>query len=99
MSAKDTLEHKPKSAWEIYSSKKHRSAMNALAKRYLDFLTRCKTERETVEFVRDKAEEAGFVPDFHSKACFRILHGKTIFLARKGKRAAVRGVPLRGSAC
>jgi aspartyl aminopeptidase len=91
------LEHKPKSCWEIFHKAKDRRAMDALAKRYLSFLTACKTERETIHHVVTQAEKAGFTPDLHSKACFRNLHGKTIMLARKGKRPLHEGFRLIGA--
>jgi aspartyl aminopeptidase len=68
--------------------------MDALAKRYVAFLSACKTERETVRYIMEQAEKAGLTPDFHAKACFRNLHGKTIFLARKGKRPLHEGFRL-----
>ena len=40
-----TLAYKPQSAWESYDDAKQRKNMEALAARYIDFLTRCKTKR------------------------------------------------------
>ena len=42
------LAHKNRSAWEVYASTKERKAMRSLAESYVDFISRCKTERETV---------------------------------------------------
>ena len=100
MSAKkNELEYNPKTCWEIYSSLKHRKAMDDMAGRYVDFLTACKTERETVRWVLEKVEAAGLTPDFHSRACFRVLHEKAIFLARKGERPLSDGVRIIGGPC
>jgi aspartyl aminopeptidase len=88
------LEFNPKSCWEIYGKAEDRRAMDAMAKRYVAFLSTCKTERETVQYIVEQAEKAGFSPDFRTKACFRNFHGKTIFLARKGKRPLREGFRL-----
>ncbi len=90
------LEFKPRSCWDVYATKKDRKAMDAMAKDYLAFLTRCKTERETVAYVREKALAAGFVEGVPAKAktCFRSFKGKTIFLARKGRRPLREGFRL-----
>ncbi len=78
------LEHKPKSCWETFDGENDRQAMDALAERYLAFISECKTEREVVEYVRKRAQEAGYSEDFSSDKVFRVFKGKTIFLARKG---------------
>lgn len=89
-----TLEHTPKSCWEVYDSPEHRSAMDALAVRYLDFLTRCKTEREVVDYVLDAAKAAGFSEDFTNQTVIRPFRGKSVFLARKGKKPLGDGLRL-----
>lgn len=91
------LEHQPKSCWDVYGSKAHGAAMDALAKRYLDFLSRCKTERETVDYVRERVTKAGFREDFAAKAVFREMRGKSTFLARKGKLPLSKGFRLIGA--
>ena len=63
MSKKDTLEYEPKSAWEVYAGKKDRKAMDAMAKRYVEFLSECKTERLVMDYVRKKVKKAGFADD------------------------------------
>lgn len=88
------LEHKPKSAWEVYASAAHVRAMNRLAEDYRRFLTRCKTERETVRHVVEAALAAGFQEDFAAKACLRASRGKTVFLARRGRRPLSAGYRL-----
>ncbi|WP_147821039.1 aminopeptidase [Salidesulfovibrio onnuriiensis] len=91
------LEHKPKSAWEVYSSKKHVAAMDKLADRYIDFLSRCKTERLVMDYVRERAEAAGFSEDFAKSAVVRIQRGKAGFMARRGKRPLSEGFRLIGA--
>jgi aspartyl aminopeptidase len=91
------LEHKAESCWKIYSSPDHKNEMDGLADRYLDFLTKCKTERETVEYVRKAVEDAGFSDNLDSSACYKVFRDKTIFIARKGKRPLAEGFRLVGA--
>lgn len=91
------LEYEPKSAWEAYASKKDIKAMGAMADRYVDFLSRCKTERLVMDFVRGKVEGAGFVDDLAAPLAYRFNRNKTCFLARKGRRALSQGFRLVGA--
>lgn len=107
--SKDKTESAPslaieaKSCWETYAAKADRAAMRKLADRYVDFLSACKTERETVAHVRKALTEAGFVEDiggtFAGNAVFRVLKGKTVFVARKGKKPLREGFRLLGAHC
>lgn len=89
---KKELEHTPKSCWEIYSSAKDRKAMRVLAERYIDFLTACKTERETVAFVREKLLAAGYSEDFSQERVFRVFKDKAVLIARRGKQPLDKGL-------
>jgi aspartyl aminopeptidase len=91
------LEYKPANGWQTYSSNEHREAMDALADRYLRFLSQCKTEREVMRFVREQLELAGFTDDLSSEKCFRFSRGKTVFMARKGRRPLSEGFRLVGA--
>lgn len=91
------LEYKPKSCWEVYSSAKRRKEMDNLAKEYLAFLTRCKTERETVSYVRELAERAGFSEGIAPGGAMFALRGKTIVLARPGRKPLQQGFRLLGA--
>jgi aspartyl aminopeptidase len=93
----DTLEYTPKNCWEVYSSAKQRKEMDALSKEYLSFLTNCKTERETVAYVREMAEKAGFVEGIALGGAMFTLRGKTIILARPGQKALKHGFRLLGA--
>jgi aspartyl aminopeptidase len=92
-----------KSCWETYDSKAERKAMRKLADRYIDFLSACKTERETVASVRRELNEAGFVEcpdgDFTGDAVFRVIKGKSMFVARKGVKPLRDGFRLLGAHC
>jgi aspartyl aminopeptidase len=83
-----------KNCWEVYSNPQHLKKMEALAGRYLDFLSRCKTERETVEYLRERLERAGFGKKGHKDALLATLHGKTLFVARRGKAPLAQGLRL-----
>lgn len=91
------LEHEPKSCWEIFKDEEHQQGMDDLAARYIDFLTRCKTERETIKYVEEKLKEAGFEDYIGADLCFRSFRDKTIFIARKGKKPLSQGFRLVGA--
>ena len=83
-----------KSGWEVYRTPEHREAMFALADDYMDFLTAAKTERETVDEVIARLLEAGYAEGFQSDKAWQTLHGKAIFVARKGRRPLADGIRL-----
>ena len=91
------LESKPKSCFEVYAAPKDKKAMAKLAADYMAFLGACKTERETVDYVVAKAAAAGFSEAFSAPAVYRVLRGKTVFLARRGKRPLSDGFRLIGA--
>ena len=99
MSKKTNLEYEPKSAWEVYSSKKDIKAMDTMAAEYVEFLGTCKTERLVMDYVRERVEKAGFVDDLRAPQAFRFNRNKTCFLARKGKRPLSEGFRLVGAHC
>ena len=87
------LAYKPKSIWDNADAKT-RKEMEALAQRYIDFITHCKTERETVEYVRQRLAEHGYAEDFSGDRVMRSLRGKAIFAARKGALPLSQGLSL-----
>ena len=89
-----TLAYKPQSAWETYADAKQRKSMEALAARYIDFLTRCKTERETVDYARERLSQAGYSEDFSKERVLRPLRGKALFAARRGSEPLEEGLAL-----
>jgi aspartyl aminopeptidase len=97
MAKKSDLLFESRSCWETYAGKTHAAAMDDAARRYLDFLSACKTERETVVWVRERLQEAGFSEDFGQTAVFRDMRGKTMFIARKGRRSLAEGFRLVGA--
>jgi len=97
MSKKSNLEYDPRTAWEVYGSKKHLKAMDRTAADYVKFLSRCKTERLVMDYVRGRVEKAGFVDDLKAPLAYRFNRNKTCFLARKGKRPLSEGFRLIGA--
>ncbi|MCA1943885.1 MAG: aminopeptidase [Desulfovibrio sp.] len=95
--ADNPLFHTPASAWERYASTEDRQAMDDLALRYLAFLTACKTERETVRYIVDRAAAAGYMENLTAARYLRPWRGKTVLLARKGRRPLAEGFRLLGA--
>ena len=89
----NALAYKPKNIWESADAGT-RKDMAALAQRYVDFLTRCKTERETVAYVRERLAAQGYTEDFAHERVMRPLRGKALFAARRGTLPLERGLAL-----
>ena len=98
----DVKSFKPSSAWDSITAKEQK----ILEKRctdYLNFIAECKTERATVEYVKTKAEKAGFkmLPDLGkgkklkpgTKVMF-INNNRAICLGIIGKKPANEGIRL-----
>jgi len=91
------LDFEAKSCWEVYSSSAHRKKMAEIGDRYREFLSGCKTEREVVAHVADLAREAGFSEDASGGKVLRVFRGKTLMLARRGKKGLEHGFRLVGA--
>ena len=89
-----TLAYKSRNCWEVYNGAKDEKAMTELAARYVEFLSRCKTERETIAYVEERLAKAGFSAEFGGERVMRSLHGKTLFIARRGKAPLKDGLRL-----
>ena len=83
-----------KNGWTHYADAASQEQMDALATRYMDFLSHAKTERETVDLVVEALKGAGFSEDFTKDLVFRTYRGKAVFVARKGKKPLASGVRL-----
>lgn len=90
----EVLVHKGVNCWERYGSEAQRRAMESMAGEYLDFLTRCKTERETVAWIMEEAEQRGFSTDMNSDVIMIPLRSKAILLARRGSKPMAEGLRL-----
>ncbi len=97
VSDKKKLEFTVRNCWETYSSPAETKRMWELAERYIAFLSRCKTERETVDYVVERLRDAGFSEDFKKKRVFRVFRGKSLFLAAAGKKGLDQGLRLIGA--
>jgi aspartyl aminopeptidase len=87
-----------KSGWETFSAGKDRRAMDGFAGDYLDFISRCKTERETIDHVAAILHAQGFGHDFAASGkAFRCLHGKTLFAVRRAVEPFAAGMRLVAS--
>ncbi len=87
-----TFSYNPRNAWEKYASSEERQEMHQLAENYRKFLSRCKTERETVAEVRTRLMAVGFSENFQNKLVFRNLRGKALFAACRGSRPLQEGL-------
>lgn len=96
---KSELEYSARNCWDVYASAADRKAVDARAEAYMRFISTCKTERETVEHLLDAAKRAGFSETLSpkSKAYAKAQRGKTLLLARRGKRPLSEGFRLIGA--
>src|SRR5690554_446664 len=93
-------------AWDKYSQKDLKKVFE-LADKYIDFMSRCKTERECVEEFRNRAEKAGYknlqdLIEANKKLkagdkVYAELMGKTIALFVIGKRPLEDGMLILGA--
>ncbi len=89
-----SLEITSQNGWEVYTDPREIKDMNALAARYVDFLSRCKTEREVIAYVQDRLARAGFRQGL-GKDFFSVdLNGKALFIARRGRAPLEQGMRL-----
>ncbi len=93
---KSTLKYTPQSCWERYAStpEDHKALMK-LAKRYSKFISRCKTERETIDYVLEVLAEHGYKKEgVHADTALFPFRHKTLFVARRGTLPLSKGVHL-----
>ena len=88
--------YSPRSAWESYAEPNQRETVEAFAARYLDFVSQCKTERETIAYARERLLQAGYVEEFRPDApcLLRQLRGKALFAVRRGAAPLEQGLSL-----
>jgi aspartyl aminopeptidase len=91
------LEHEAKSGWEIFAGPDHARAIEQYGQEYVQFLAQCKTERETVAWLKKRAESAGFASDIQGRQVMREVKGKSLLLARRGRRPLSEGFRLIGA--
>ncbi len=86
------LKFSTRNGWEVYASPEDREAVHRLAVEYTAFLSRCKTERETVREAAEKLVAAGYTETFSSAKVMRVCRGKALFAARRGLRPLAEGI-------
>ncbi len=89
----ENLEYKTQSIWEK-SNEKSEKTMKDFAKKYVKFISQCKTERECVDYALQRLEAAHFSENWKSNTVVNTLHGKALFAVRKGKRPLHEGFHL-----
>ncbi|SHN71250.1 aminopeptidase [Desulfovibrio litoralis] len=92
-----SLANNPKSAWEIYKTEAEQKSIQELSKKYLTFLSKCKTEREVVNYVKERLNDANFSELSSADNFYLTHHNKTLFAVKKGKLGLEHGVHLIGS--
>ncbi len=87
------LKYEVKSVWEQTDAKKQK-LMHDFAKKYMKFISENKTERECVAAALKRLREAGFCSDFENGKYVAVLHNKSLFAIRKGKKDIAEGFRL-----
>ncbi len=86
------IEYKTKNAW----TKLNKKEVMDFSEQYRQFLTACKTERETVEFVQEQAVKRGYVDLFSDEYkggdFLAVNDNKNILLFKKGKAPIEKGI-------
>lgn len=85
--------YKAISAWEMAQGQE----MRAFAEKYRQFVSQCKTERETVAYAREKLEAQGFCDNPSADRFMRVLQGKALFALRRGVKPLDTGLRLIAS--
>ncbi len=95
---KNTLTYTPQSCWERYAStSEEQKQLMKLAKRYVKFLSRCKTERETIDYALEMLTEQGYTQGIHDTTALFPFRNKTLFVAKKGRLPLTEGIHLIGA--
>ncbi len=79
-------------AWEAYESDK--DGLKVFCDGYLDFLSGCKTERETISWCEAFLKEHGFGSDPAGERWVTTLRGKCLFAFRRGSQPMSAGMRL-----
>lgn len=93
----ESLKYEPRDAWKKYATEEERAKLAGFAESYLDFLSRCKTERETVAWAAARLREAGFTGDSGSGRFFVPFREKALFAASRGSAPLAGGLNLIAS--
>lgn len=88
----DSLLYSPKSAWT--KTTEYGREQNIYVEKYRNFLTTCKTERETIDYVAKRLAEEGFSTDPTKDCVMMPFRGKALFAARRGTLPLSEGLHL-----
>ncbi len=98
MALKDSeIVYSPKSCFDVFRGESFQRKIDDLAVEYLEFLSHCKTERETVRWIELECNKKMIGEDVGSSCFYRTLKEKTIVLVRRGKRSLKEGVRILGA--
>jgi aspartyl aminopeptidase len=92
---KNILFYEAKSCFETFKGQEEN--IDKIALEYLDFLSTCKTERETVKWIEDICVSKNISTNSKDKMFYRKLKDKTIILIRRGKRPLKEGLRILGA--
>jgi hypothetical protein len=92
---KNILFYEAKSCFETFKGQEEN--IDKIALEYLDFLSTCKTERETVKWIEDICVSKNISTNSKDKIFYRKLKDKTIILIRRGKRPLKEGLRILGA--
>ncbi len=92
---KTSLEYSPKSCWDVYAkSESAQKNIMKLATRYVDFLSKCKTERETIAYVLERLKEHGYAQGMQANTALNAFRNKSLFVAKRGSLPLSEGIHL-----
>ncbi len=88
--------YKTQSCWERYAStSEDQKALMKLAKRYIKFLSRCKTERETIDYVLEVLAQHGYKNEgVNGDTALMPFRHKSLFVAKRGSLPLSEGIHL-----
>ncbi len=92
--SKDPNAFEPRNGWDVYAGAEHDAAIEALADRYVTFLSTCKTERETINWTAEQLRQAGYTENTGEDKIFFVCRGKALFAARRGRKPLAEGLRL-----
>lgn len=90
----DTNKYEAKSAWKHYSTELDRLKLAEFARDYIEFISQCKTERETVEWAKSNLIAAEFAADSKGDKFVFPFRQKALFAACKGTQSLSDGMNL-----
>ena len=90
----DSLTYKNESSWKLYNNSQDSSKMRDFVDRYLDFLSRCKTEREVMQYAEERLAAAGYSKDLSSKLFVCPFREKALFAVKRGSQPLNQGLVL-----